>query len=414
MTMFNPFRPCPGGGYEPNAEKILVKDLSRAIAVAPPGAPPECREHLREMDRFEWRVADGGDPALLLEAFLADAGLPVTDLRRPAGPHGAGAVCGAAVLVSADAGAALAGVAYRPTPVPAVPDMVAVLYGPGDPAPRPRDGGWRPGAWRLGAWRASWSAAEHAAAVEQVREAIGRGDVYQVNVVGHAAADYLGDPLPALRRVASLPGARYGGVLRGAGWAVACASPETLVEVAGGMARTRPIKGTRPATPVGRDQLLASAKERAEHIMIVDLERNDLARVAVTGSVRVERLYALRRWAGLWQAESEIAATLEPGTGLAALLRAVCPGGSVTGAPKLAALAEIAALEPVGRGPSMAAIGWIGPGGLDLGLTIRTVAVDPERVHVWAGGGITWGSEPAAEIAEAAAKAGPLRAALTG
>jgi len=248
--------------------------------------------------------------------------------------------------------------------------------------------------------------------VTRVRSAIADGEVYQVNLVGHASAPYRGDPTSTLRRVTRLPGARYAGVLSGDGWAVACASSETLVEVRGGRAVTRPIKGTRPATAAGRAQLLASAKERAEHVMIVDLERNDLARVARTGSVRVDELYAVRRWCGLWQAESTVSAQLAAGTGLADLLRALCPGGSVTGAPKRAALDVIAALEPVGRGPSMGAFGWIGPDGIDLGLTIRTVAVDTERVHVWAGGGITWGSDPAAEVAEAAAKAGPLRAAL--
>jgi para-aminobenzoate synthetase component 1 len=203
-------------------------------------------------------------------------------------------------------------------------------------------------------------------------------------------------------------------MLSGEGWAVACASPETLVEVRAGRVVTRPIKGTRPASAAGRAQLLASAKERAEHVMIVDLERNDLARIAATGTVRVDDLYAVRRWCDLWQAESTVSATLAPGAGLVDVLRAVCPGGSVTGAPKRAALDLIAALEPVGRGPSMGAFGWIGPGFVDLGLTIRTVAVDADRVHVWAGGGITWDSDPAAEVAEAAAKAAPLRAALAG
>jgi para-aminobenzoate synthetase component I len=94
------------------------------------------------------------------------------------------------------------------------------------------------------------------------------------------------------------------------------------------------------------------------------------------------------------------------------VLRALCPGGSVTGAPKVAALAEIARLEPVGRGVSMGALGWVGPDGLDLGLTIRTVAADGSRLHVWAGGGITISSDPAAEVAEAAAKSAPLRRAL--
>ncbi|HEX7744936.1 MAG TPA: chorismate-binding protein, partial [Micromonosporaceae bacterium] len=228
------------------------------------------------------------------------------------------------------------------------------------------------------------------------------------------AAAYAGDPLPALARLGALPGARYGGLMTGPGWAIGCASPETLVEVRGGRVVTRPIKGTRPATAQGRRALLDSAKERAEHVMIVDLERNDLARVAQTGSVRVDELYAVRRWCDLWQAESVVSAVAAHGLGLADLLRAICPGGSVTGAPKRAALAQIAAGEPVGRGASMGALGWVGPDGLDLGLTIRTAAADADRIHLWAGGGITWGSDPDAEVAEAAAKARPVRAALAG
>ncbi len=148
--------------------------------------------------------------------------------------------------------------------------------------------------------------------------------------------------------------------------------------------------------------------------MIVDLSRNDLSRVALTGTVRVDELYGIRPWSGLWQAESVVSAALRPGTGLAEVLRAVCPGGSVTGAPKHAALGRIAELEPVGRGPSMGALGWLTADGLDLGLTIRTVAADGQRLHLWAGGGITWSSDPWDEVAEAAAKAAPLRAALAG
>ena len=305
-----------------------------------------------------------------------------------------------------------AGVLGTASPAPAVPDLVVVAYGHGAGGEREEEGPAGTG-WRVGDWRPSWSAREHADAVRSVRSAIARGDVYQVNIVGHACATYLGDPLPALRRVAGLPGARYAGILRGAGWALACASPETLVRVHGGTVETRPIKGTRPATPSGRRELFASAKERAEHIMIVDLSRNDLARVARTGSVTVPELFALRRWCDLWQAESRVAARLADGVDLPDLLRALCPGGSVTGAPKLAALAQLAALEPVGRGPSMGALGWVDGAGLDLGLTIRTVAVDADRVHVWAGGGITWDSDPDDEVAEAALKADPLRAALS-
>ncbi|MER6758308.1 chorismate-binding protein [Micromonospora echinofusca] len=388
------------------------------LGVDVPGAPADCRRTLVERARWQWRPADGGDPAARVEEFLAAYGLPLHELARPAPRHDPAGVCGAALYVSAAAGAALIGAPPgAANPAPALPEVAVVVYGH-DPAAvassRPvAAGATAPDAhWWRGEWAQSWTPRQHADAVTAVRAAIGRGDVYQVNLVGHAAARYGGDPLPALRRLAALPGARYGGTLTGAGWAIGCASPETLVDLADGRLITRPIKGTRPATAAGRAALLASAKERAEHVMIVDLERNDLARVARTGSVRVDELFAVRRWCDLWQAESTVSAAVADGLGLADLLRALCPGGSVTGAPKLAALAHVAALEPVGRGASMGALGWVAPGRIDLGLTIRTAAVDGERVHVWAGGGITWGSDPDAEVAEAAAKAAPVRAAL--
>lgn len=368
-----------------------------------------CRSVLVERDRFEWHVTDGGDPAALTAGFLTAHGLPVEDLTRPA-THRPDGPCGAAVFVSAAAGARMVGAPVGAvSPTPGLPDVAVVVYAH---AATPTPSGPTAGGLRMGPWRDSWTAGQHADAVRAVRAAIGRGDVYQVNVVGHAAAGYRGDPRPALARLAGLPGARYGGTLHGDGWAIGCASPETLVAVHDGRVVTRPIKGTRPATAAGRRDLLASAKERAEHIMIVDLERNDLARVARTGSVTVDELFAVRRWCDLWQAESTVSAALADGVGLADLLRATCPGGSVTGAPKHAALALIAAVEPVGRGAGMGAFGWVGPGHLDLGLTIRTVAADRDRLHLWAGGGITWDSDPAAEVAEAAAKAAPVRALL--
>ncbi|WP_285472575.1 chorismate-binding protein [Actinoplanes sp. NBRC 101535] len=380
---------------------------------SPPGAPGGCQARHHALRVFRWHRGDPGDPAELVSGFLADNGLPVRNLGRTADKNrtiGDSTICGAALYVSADAGCVMAGAALgAPTPVPSIPDVYAVIYGHSSFSNRLSETGR---SWRLGDWQTSWTPADHAAAVDTVRAAIGRGDVYVVNLVGHASATYHGDPLPALHRVAALPGARYGGVLTGDGWALGTASPETLVEVRDGRVVTRPIKGTRPATAAGRAALLGSAKERAEHIMIVDLERNDLARLPGTGPVRVDELFAVREWSGLWQAESVVSAPLDGDVGLADLLRAACPGGSVTGAPKLAALAEIAALEPVGRGVSMGAVGWIGHDHLDLGLTIRTVAADGHRLHAWAGGGITIDSDPGEEVAEAAAKAAPLRTAL--
>ena len=290
-----------------------------------------------------------------------------------------------------------------------MPDLAAVAFELGNDAPaRPQ----RCSLLSLGEWATTWPDTAHASAIRAVRAAIDRGDVYQVNVVGHRSVPYEGDPAAALRAVTRLPGAVYGGGLSGDGWAVASASPECLLTVAGGEIVTMPIKGTRPATPGGRVALLADAKERAEHVMIVDLERNDLSRVAETGSVGVRELFAVRRWSGLWQAESVVSARLRRGTGLVEVLRAVLPGGSVTGAPKLAALAQIAALEPVGRGPAMGALGFFTSSRLDLGLTIRTVAADGDRLHLWAGGGITRGSDPDREVAEAHAKAAPVLAAI--
>jgi para-aminobenzoate synthetase component 1 len=172
-----------------------------------------------------------------------------------------------------------------------------------------------------------------------------------------------------------------------------------------------PIKGTRPAGEAG--ELRASEKDAAEHVMIVDLERNDLSRVCEPGTVRWPELMAEHPLAGVAHLVSTVEGTLRPDVGLAELLAAVFPGGSVTGAPKISALDHIAALEPVGRGASMGALGVVhGNGDLELALTIRTFAVAEGRIHLWVGGGIVWDSDPAEEIEESLVKARPLLAAI--
>ena len=375
----------------------MVAASSPVRVLSPPGAPPVWAGPRTEVDRWEWREGDPGDPVALLADFLAAHGL----VGEPSAQGGDTAV---ALLLGAVGCARIGGVPPGPaSPVPAVPELAAVAYRLGGEPPEPA-----PAVDRVGPWTTSWSDAEHAGAVEHVRTAIARGDVYQANVVGHRSAPHSGPSVALAAAVARLPGAVYGGVLAGDGWAVGCASPEQLVRVAGERVTTVPVKGTLPVAPGSDAVLRASTKDRAEHVMIVDLERNDLARIAVTGSVEVEQLYALTDWSGLWQAGSTVAARLLPGTGTLDVLRALLPGGSVTGAPKHAACGLLADLEPVGRGPSMGALGLLWPGGLDLGLTIRTVGVDDDRVHLWAGGGITWSSDPAAEVAEAHAKAAPV------
>ena len=174
---------------------------------------------------------------------------------------------------------------------------------------------------------------------------------------------------------------------------------------------TKPIKGTRPLGAAA--ELGESAKDAAEHVMIVDLERNDLSRVCEPGTVRWPELLQTRRLAGVEHMVSTVEGTLREGVGLAEILEATFPGGSVTGAPKIAAVDLIAELEPVGRGASMGALGRVyGNGDFDLALTIRTFAIAEGRIHLWVGGGVVWDSDPEAEVEESWTKARPLLEAI--
>jgi para-aminobenzoate synthetase component I len=286
---------------------------------------------------------------------------------------------------------------------------------PPEPCPLPsaaarirRVGAERPTAarFRIGRWERTWTDDEYAEAIESVRAAIAEGDVYQVNLVQHLCAPFAGDPagiadaLAPLRPLEPRP-------LLGDGWAIVCASPELLLARRGRRVWTQPIKGTRP---LGADERLASSeKDAAENVMIVDLERNDLSRVCEPGSIRWPELMAERPLAGVVHLVSTVEGRLREGVGFTELIGAVFPGGSVTGAPKISALDHIAALEPVGRGASMGALGRVYPNGdLDLALTIRTFAVAEGRIHLWVGGGIVWDSAPEAEIEESLVKARPL------
>jgi para-aminobenzoate synthetase component 1 len=158
---------------------------------------------------------------------------------------------------------------------------------------------------------------------------------------------------------------------------------------------------------------IESAKDTAEHVMIVDLERNDLSRVCEPSSVHWPELLEERELAGVTHLVATVEGRLCPEVTLTELLDAVLPGGSVTGCPKIAALDLIAGLEPVGRGASMGALGRIHPNGdLDLALTIRTFAVAEGMIHLWVGGGIVWDSDPADEVEESWVKARPLLEAI--
>jgi para-aminobenzoate synthetase component 1 len=267
-----------------------------------------------------------------------------------------------------------------------------------------------PGGFSVGRFRPTWTAAEHRHAVSAVRRAIARGDVYQTNVVQHLSAEFAGDPSGVEAALAPL-GAEHAGALYGPGWSIISATPELFLRRRGDVVETMPIKGTRPANDPER--IAENPKDRAEHVMIVDLERNDLARVCLPHSVHVPDFLVERPMAGVRHLVSRVQGRLALGVGLADVLRATFPGGSVTGAPKVSAINHIARLEPVGRGASMGALGRVYPNGdLDLGLTIRTFAIADGRIHLWVGGGIVWDSDPAEEVEESLVKARPLLALL--
>jgi anthranilate/para-aminobenzoate synthase component I len=200
---------------------------------------------------------------------------------------------------------------------------------------------------------------------------------------------------------------------------VVASSPELLLRRRGHRVETRPIKGTRPrGTDPARDAALAAElardpKECAEHVMIVDLERNDLGRVCEPGSVRVEELARVVNYPSVHHLVSVVSGTLREGTDVGTLLAAVYPGGSITGAPKVRAMEIIAELEEHPRGIYTGALGLIAPtGDLELGLPIRTGVVAGGVVRWHAGGGIVADSDPERELAEAWLKTAPIRAAL--
>lgn len=245
--------------------------------------------------------------------------------------------------------------------------------------------------------------------VERIRRGIRDGDVYQVNLTrawsrsGHADAPSLYSSLTG-----SAP-PRSSAFLRGKGWAIASASPEVLLDLdrRTGIAETKPIKGTvrRNGDDTAEiEALLASEKDAAEHLMIVDVSRNDLGKIAPAGSVSVPDYRSVRTLTHVHHLESTVRAEGVGGVPLPDLLAALCPAASITGAPKRAAVHLIRELETVPRGVYCGAIGMLRPDGAALSVAIRTGVVSGSEVRYHAGGGIVWDSEGAAEDDECRAK----------
>ena len=272
----------------------------------------------------------------------------------------------------------------------------------------------------LGPLTADDSADHHLARVERILEYLGAGDVYQVNLARrHVARVRMpGDALALYRALAQTSPAPYGGLLEADGVSLISSSPERFLHIDGEHVETRPIKGTRPRVDDevqnGRAaaELVASVKDTAEHLMIVDLERSDLGRIAQLGSVTVEELGYVVGFSTVLHRVSRVRARLAPGTDHTALLRATFPGGSITGAPKVRAMQIIDELEPARRGPYCGALGYFGPGQLDLAIAIRTGVLTASELRVHVGGGIVADSDPRAELAETEDKLAGWRRAL--
>jgi anthranilate/para-aminobenzoate synthase component I len=282
---------------------------------------------------------------------------------------------------------------------------------PLDPRPRADGAG-------LAAW-SSLARDEHRALVLRVKEHIAAGDIYQANLSQRFQLPFDRTGLDLYRELRRLSPAPFSGYLRGPGFEIASASPERLLDVRDGLASTRPIAGTRPrSADPGRDralhaELLLSEKERAEHLMLVDLARNDLGRVAELGSVHVDELMTVEDYAQVRHIVSNVRARLRSGADALDALVALFPGGTITGVPKVRCMQILDALEPVPRGFYTGALFYLTPSGrLDANILIRSAAVAGGAATFATGGGIVADSEPDHEYQETLHKAEGMRLSL--
>jgi len=257
--------------------------------------------------------------------------------------------------------------------------------------------------------------------VRRVKEYILAGDIYQANLSQRFSAPLLEPAWRLYRRLRRLNAAPFSAYMNFGDFAVASSSPERFMEVSGRRVETRPIKGTRPRSDdpaedrSQREELLSSAKDRAELSMIVDLERNDLGRVCDYGSVRVTEHAVLESYATVHHLVSTVVGELHRGRDIVDLLRATFPGGSITGAPKIRSMEIIDEIEPTARSVYTGGIGYLGFNGRhDLNVAIRTMIIGGGRVRFQVGGGIVADSDPEAEFQETLDKGKAMFEAVTG
>jgi para-aminobenzoate synthetase/4-amino-4-deoxychorismate lyase len=262
-------------------------------------------------------------------------------------------------------------------------------------------------------WQPQITRSEYSASVERIREMISAGDTYQVNYSFPVIAKFSGDAYAWYRDLCIAQGAQYCAYLDLGRYKLLSLSPELFFERRGNHVLTKPMKGTvkRGRWPAEDEQLASwlqnSAKDRAENVMIVDLLRNDLGKVSVPGSVRASSLFQLERFETLWQMTSTVESTLKGGVSFAALMGALFPCGSVTGAPKIRTMEIINNLEPFPRGAYTGAIGFLRPGGdCIFNVAIRTLVLDSHsgEVTFGVGGGVTFDSTAEREYEECMVK----------
>ncbi|MBU4341781.1 MAG: aminodeoxychorismate synthase component I, partial [Candidatus Altiarchaeota archaeon] len=255
----------------------------------------------------------------------------------------------------------------------------------------------------------------------RVKEYIAAGDIYQANISQRLEAEMMIESWELYKRLREINPAPFAAFLNFGDIAVVSASPERFFRVEGRRIETRPIKGTRPRGGDSEEdkglekELLASEKDKAEHVMIVDLERNDLGKVCEFGSIKVSEFEVIEGYSTVFQMVSTVEGVLREDVSQVDCLRAMFPGGSITGAPKVRAMEIIEELEPTKRGLYTGSIGYLGfNGNIDLSIVIRTFLVKDNRAYFQVGGGIVADSSPEAEYQETMDKAKALIDSLQG
>ena len=263
--------------------------------------------------------------------------------------------------------------------------------------------------------RSTFTESDYVAAFKRIQRYIREGDCYQVNLAQRFEFEAEGNPWGAYRRLRERNPVPFGAYLNVPFAQVLSASPERFLQVRAGQVVTQPIKGTRPRSLDPRldaqriEELRASAKDRAENVMIVDLLRNDLAKNCRIGSIRVPQLFEVRSYPSVHHLVSTVEGEVAPGREALDVLRGCFPGGSITGAPKLRAMQIIEALESRRRALYCGSIGYIGfDGAMDTNIAIRTLVHRDGHAHFWAGGGIVADSQAASEYQETLDKAAPF------